>query len=300
MLLKPPSFERGLFEGVKKSSVMKTVKKIFILIGFSVFALQSQANEQKPENSFCQKIEEIYLNEFVMSKAKAVQTLFPLLKKRIDDARDRREKSQLAQLKLDKIETYVLGMHPFFISSKEKQILLPIDHPHYLFGVMDFYWPSSIEKTGQWWKMDNIERFEKMLEEEKDDSFLRIIALNFLTLLYFDKGDIEKSYHYLYERAVSSLHETSTAYEMALFYSKICKEELKETHAKVMLEKLADFNELKKAFPDIINVGAYIKFYMNINNYPTDYIQAYYWADLAVKRNLPLALELRNLIAEKI
>lgn len=273
---------------------MKAMQKVLVFIVFSVFVMQAQARQ---ENSFCERIKKNYLNEFAVNKPTAVETLSWL---------------NPNGLVGESNEYYFLGMHPVFISSEDeegkKHIIFPINNKllkyrQYYLGLIAFLWPSPEEKDiwwSRWRRVDkNKERFETIMQEE-DDPFLLMAASNFLVFLYFNEGDIEKSYSYLHERLMLSFFETSTLYEMALFHSKICEKELERARAKVRLEKLADFEEIKKLHPNMIDISNYIKYYMDIHNYPKDYIQAYYWANLAVERNLPLAVEMRELIAENM
>lgn len=143
------------------------------------------------------------------------------------------------------------------------------------------------------------EEFEKIMQAKVDNHLLNAFTSSFLSGLYFEKGDIEKSYHHTYKWA-SFVAGTSTIYDMTLFHSKICEEELKETREKLELKLLADDDEIKKFFPNAVDTSAHTKYYMDINNYPKDYIKAYYWANLAVEWHLPLADELRDLIAENM
>lgn len=225
---------------------MKTIKKIFFLVGFSVFVLQSQATQ---ESSFCQSIEEAYLSEFARDKVK-FNTVFG----EIQNAETPNEH-------------YNSGMQAFFAGDVDK----------------------------------SIEEFEKITQVERGDPLLRAVSLNHLMFLYLEKGDLEQSFSYLHERTASSLVGASHLfYQMALFYSKLCEEDLKEARTKIMLEQLSGFYKVKETFPDMIDYGTHMKYYMDINNYPKDYIRAYYWTDLAMKNKLPLADELNYLIAEKM
>lgn len=165
----------------------------------------------------------------------------------------------------------------------------------------NFEWFNTQYRLMQGNKDSAIRQLEEIVEKtDIEDELLYQFALYDLVILYADKHDYEKALHWSHKFSSLSLM-TIEQYRWGLTYSKICEEELKsaleEFHLRIQEDITADkqMNRLKN-----INLDTYIDFFNNLDNFPKDYVQAYYWADLAVKNQFPLAVELRELIVEKM
>lgn len=142
----------------------------------------------------------------------------------------------------------------------------------------------------------SITLFEKLATQ--DDAYAVETAGSFLTMLYAHKNNYEKTLYWYHQLALMP-STPSAQYGLALGYFKICEEEVQEAEAEIVAKLQLVLKIIKFSFPKL-NVQAYIDFLQDPDLLPKDYIQAYFWADLAVKNQFPTAVELRDLIAEKL
>lgn len=141
---------------------------------------------------------------------------------------------------------------------------------------------------------------EKMVSSTEDpDDFLNLFALKFLTVLYFNKADPTKTLYWLNQGALppsKALHQ----YDFALSYAHICIEELKSAHLEVHAFLQDQKDNIQRGVHPTINVHDAPYFFNDAYSSPVNYVMAYYWANLATLNRFPFAIELRELIIERM
>lgn len=159
---------------------------------------------------------------------------------------------------------------------------------------------ASIDKAVSALEEGQIDKSIILFEElaTQDDAYTVKTTGSFLVMLYAHKNNDEKTLYWHHQLAL--MHSSPSAqYGLALNYSKICEEEVQEAKTE-MVAKLQFFLKIIKfSFPKL-NIQAYTDFLQNPDLLPKDYVQAYFWANLAVQNQFPTALGLRDLIAEKM